>query len=230
MDAREDKQYAMTTVLVKFLADHAAAIAVSAVAAAEAADVLPAYDRLTAAVGAAPLNTAPVTERATGARAELLALLPALLGPLRSVATKTNDTALLARATLSATQLQKMKPEELRDVAKSLFDDADAHTAALAPYALTAPVLAQLRGKQEAFAPTVRGTGTLIDQRAQGNQSTSDLLRDLMQQVYELDKPMEVFRLLDQPLYDGYKRARRVGRTGGKSKGKGDTPDTPPAA
>jgi hypothetical protein len=33
--------------------------------------------------------------------------------------------------------------------------------------------------------------------------------------VYELDKPMEVFRFLNPTLYAGYKRARRVGSTGG---------------
>ncbi|WP_035557470.1 hypothetical protein [Hymenobacter sp. IS2118] len=214
MDAREDKQYAMTTVLVAFIAENAAAIGASEVAAAEAADIAPAYQRLTTAVGAAPLNTKPTTEQATTARAALLGALPALLGPLRSIATKTADTALLARATLSKGQLRKMKPEELRDVSKALFDAADAQAAALLPYALTAPVLAQLRALHAAFAATVRSTSVLIDQRSQGNETTSELLRALMQQVYELDKPMEVFRLLNPALFGGYQRARRVGSAG----------------
>lgn len=214
MDAREDKQYAMTTVLVAFIADNAAAIGASAVAAAEAADIAPAYQQLTAAVGAAPLNTKPTTAQATAARTALLAALPALLGPLRSVATKTADTALLARATLSKGQLRKMKPEELRDVSKALFDAADAQAAALVPYALTAPVLAQLRALHTDFSATVRSTSVLIDQRSQGNETTSELLRELMQQVYELDKPMEVFRFLNPPLFSAYQRARRVGSVG----------------
>jgi len=231
MDAREDNQYAMTTVLVKFIADNTAAIGASAVAAAEAADVAPAYQRLTAAVGTAPLSTLATTRQATDARLDLLAGLPALLGPLRSIATKTNDTALLARATLSSSQLRKMKPEELRDVSKSLFDDADGHAAALVPYALTAAVLANLRQLQTAFAATVRGTSVLIDQRSGGNQSATDLLRELMQQVYELDKPMDVFRFLNKPLYRAYKKARRVGKVGGGgSAGPAAGPATPPKA
>ena len=104
----------MTTVLVKFIVDNAAAIGASEVAAAEAADVAPAYERLTAAVGAAPLSIA--TQQATDVRAALLAVLPAPLGPLRSIATKTADTALLSRATLSATQLRKMKPDHINDL------------------------------------------------------------------------------------------------------------------
>lgn len=231
MDARGDKQYAMTTVLVKFLADNATAIEASEIAAAEAADIAPAYQRLTAAVGAAPLSTTATTQQATDARTALLAVLPALLGPLRSIATKTADMALLARATLSATQLRKMKPEELRDVAKALFDDADAHGKALAPYALTAPVLARLRGQQTAFAATVRSTSSLIDQRSEGNDTAVDRLLEVMQQVYELDKPMEVFRVLNPDLYRAYKKARRVGSTGGgKGPGPAAAPGTPPKA
>jgi len=221
MDAQQEKQYAMTTVLVKFIADNPAGLAASDVATAEAADIAPAYERLTAAVGQAPLNTKAVTGQAATAQAALAAALPALLGPLRSIATKTGDAPLLAHATLSASQLSKMKPEELRDVSKNLFDAADAHAPALAPYGLTAPVLARLRALHTAFVPTVRGTASLIDQRAGSNQSADELLRDLMQQVYELDKPMEVFRFLAPDLYAGYKRARRVGKAGGQGKDKG---------
>lgn len=231
MDARQEKQYAMTTVLVQFIADNAAAIGASAVAAAEAADIAPAYALVKAAVGTAPLSTKPSTAQATTARTALLAALPALLGPLRSVATKAADTTLLAHATLSAAQLQKMQPEELRDVSKSLFNAADARVKDLAPYALTAPVLAQLRALHTAFAATVRSTAILIDQRSGGNQSATDLLQALLQQVYELDKPMEVFRFLNQPLYDAYKTARRVGKTGGgKGKGGQGTAGAPPKA
>ena len=178
-------------------------------------------------MGAAPLSTIATTQQAGTARTELLAVLPALLGPLRSIATKTRDTALLSRATLGSAQLRKMKPEELRDVVAALFADADGHAKALAPYALTKPVLDQLRARQTVFATTVRGTSALIDQRSQGNQSTSDLLRVLMQQVYELDKPMEVFRVLNPALHSAYKRARRVGSTGGS---KGDDSAKSPKA
>ena len=140
MDAREEKQYAMTTVLVRFLADNAAAIAASEMAA------------------------------------------------------------------------------------------ADARATALDPYGLGKPVLARLRALHTAYAPTVRGTAALIDQRSQGNQSAVDLLAELMQQVYELDKPMDVFRFLDPALFDGYKRARRVGRSGRSGKGPAALPGLPPNA
>ena len=217
MDDRKDKQYAMTMVLVQFIADNGPAIAASEVAAAEAADIAPAYELLKTAVGGSAISTTAGTQKATDFRAELLRVLPALLGPLRSIATKTNDTDLLARATLSSRQLYKLKPEPLRDITAALFKNAASHAAALVPYGLTAPVLAQLQGKQTDFAGTVRGTSSLIDQRSQGNDTAVGLLDALMQQVYELDKPMEVFRVLNPDLHNGYKKARRVGSTGGGS-------------
>ena len=204
----------MTTVLVQFLADNTVAIGASPVAATEAADIAPAYARLQTAVGQAPLSTTANTRRATDARTALLAALPALLGPLRSAATKAYDADLLARATLSARQLRKLRPEELRDVSATFFEAADTRADEMAGYGLTAPVLAQLRALHTAFAATVRTTATLIDQRSQGNQSIDELLQALMQQVYELDKPMEVFRVLNPELHSGYKRARRVGKAG----------------
>ncbi len=228
MDDRRDLQYAMTTVLVKFIADHLPAVKASAVAETEAADVQAAYNALRLRVGTAPLSTLLNTKTAKEARRVLLKLLPVVQGPLRSLATKARNADLLARATLSSRQLRAMKPEELRDVSAALFDAADAQLPALANYALTAPVLAQLRARQQEFAGTVRTTGGLIDQRSTANQTVDDLLTALMQQVYELDKPMEVFRFLNEELYTGYKKARRVGGRSG-SPAPATTPPTAPA-
>jgi hypothetical protein len=225
MDTRAENQYAMTTVLVKFIADNRPAIKASKVADAEAADVLTAYDAVKNAVGQAPLSTKENTKKAKSSRLELLKLLPVVQGPLRSIATKTKDADLLARATLSSRQLRKMKPEELRDVSAALFAAAATHKTALADYALTPDALALLQGKHADFAATVRITSGLIDTRSTANDTADDSLDELMQQVYELDKPMDVFRLLDKELYNGYKKARRVGKMGA---GKADA-GTPPA-
>ena len=44
-----------------------------------------------------------------------------------------------------------------------------------------------------------------------------DLLRTLMQQVYELNKPMEVFRLINFALHSAYKKAHHVGSIDGSA-------------
>ncbi len=226
MNDERDNQYAMGTLTAQFITDNRAAIKVSKVADAEAADVLTAYAALAALVGQVPISTLLNTRQGKTARQDLLKVLPVIQGPLRSIATKMKDTDLLARATLSSRQLRRMKPEELRDVSAALFDAADAQASKLADYGLDADARAALRTKHQSFADTVRTTQGLIDKRSTGNQSIEDLLTEMMQQIYELDKPMDVFRFLNKPLYDGYKKARFVGkRSGGKAAG--TTPVTP---
>ena len=94
-----------------------------------------------------------MTKDARTARRVLLKLLPVIQGPLRSIATKSKDTDLLARATLSSRQLRTMKPEELRDVSAALFDAADANLAGLARYALTGPYPDPATGEAAGFLP-----------------------------------------------------------------------------
>ncbi|MDO7874623.1 hypothetical protein Q5H93_07755 [Hymenobacter sp. ASUV-10] len=224
MDNEKENQYAMTTVLAKFITDNRPAIKASKVADADAGDVLTAYEAVKNAVGQAPLSTRENTKKAKDSRRELLKLLPVVLGPLRSIATKTNDPDLLARATLNSRQFYKMKPEELRDVSKALLEAAANYQKELADYALTPEALATLNTKHGEFAGTVRRTSSLIDTRSTANQTTDDLLDELMQQVYELDKPMDVFRLLNKELYTGYKKARRVGSMGGGKGGEEPKP------
>jgi len=219
MDAKQANQYRMGTELVAFLQKRGAELAPSQVAQQEAADVLAAYEPLRQAVGAAPLATQTNTDQAANARQRLLKLLRALQGPLQSIASKDADARLLARATLSGEQLRHFRPAELRDVAAGLLADATAHTAELAAYGLGAPVLAQLAAAQAAFASIVGTTQSLLDERKGAGRTVADLLRAFLQQVYELDKPMQAFGLLAPDLLRDYRQARRVGTSGGKSAG-----------
>lgn len=227
MDSKQANQYRMGTELVAFLQKRAAELAPSAVAQQEAADVLAAYEPLRQAVGTAPLATQASTNQATTARRRLLKLLPAVQGPLQSIASKATDTRLLARATLTARQLRRFRPAELRDVAANLLADATTHAPELAAYGLGAPVLTQLAAAHTAFASTVGTTQSLIDERKGAGNTVADRLRAFLQQVYELDKPLEVFRLLDPALFRDYRQVRRVGTAGGGHPGSAPAP--PPA-
>ncbi len=55
----------------------------------------------------------------------------------------------------------------------------------------------------------------VIDKRQLANRSADELLLELMQQLYELDQPMEIFRALDADLHRAYRLARRVSKRGG---------------
>ena len=98
----------MAGLTTTFLAANAARLAPSPAAVREAADVQAAYAALQARAGQGLGSTQENTGTATTAQATALRLLPALLGPLRSLARKTSNAELLARATVSAKQLDKL--------------------------------------------------------------------------------------------------------------------------
>jgi len=45
-----------------------------------------------------------------------------------------------------------------------------------------------------------------------------DLLRELMDELSELDEDMKAFKLIDQPIYDGYVQMRKIIGSGGGGK------------
>ena len=218
------KQHEMTGTVSRFTIERADAIAVVPAAAEEAAEVRAAYALTTKALANPVVQTKDVTEKAVEAQKKLRESLPALLGPLTSVATKSKDIDLLAKATLRAKQLD-LSPTELNELADQLIALGEAQPAAVkTKYALPA-ILPLLRGYQTDFAPLVGITQDLIDDRSGDNQSAESLLRATMQQVYELDKVMKIFKLLNPELYRAYRKARFVGkRSGGGKKPGGDAP------
>lgn len=215
----------MTGTVGRFTIERADAIAVVPAAAEEAAEVRTAYALTTKALANPVVQTKDVTEKAVEAQKKLRESLPALLGPLSAVATKSKDIDLLAKATLRAKQLDRLGPTELNELADQLIALGEAQPAAVkTKYALPA-ILPLLRGYQADFAPLVGITQDLIDDRSGDNQSAESLLRATMQQVYELDKVMKIFKLLNPDLYRAYRKARFVGkRSGGGKKAGGDAP------
>ena len=165
------KQHEMTGAVSRFILDHATEIAAVPAATDEAADVSAAYARTNKALANPVVQTQDVTEKATKAQKLLRDALPALLGPLASVATKANDITLLAKATLRARQLARLSPTELNELADQLIGLGEAQPAAVQTrYALSA-ILPILRGYQTDFAPLVGQTQDLIDDRSGAGQS-----------------------------------------------------------
>ena len=225
MDKEQENQYRMAGLTATFLATHATRLAPSPVAVAEAADVHTAYATLQGSLGLGVTSTKTTTATAETARATALRLVPALLGPLRSVARKTNNTALLARATISAKQLGKLRPAPLRDVLTHLLEEATTYQKELLPYGFTEAVKTPLTTAIAAFGGTVGSTKGLLN-TATGTHDTIDAqLKNVMQQCYELDDAMEIFEVLDPDLLRDYRQARRVGKSGG---GKGPDAGTKP--
>ena len=224
MDNEQQNQYRMGTALTDFLTAQAPRLAPSPAAVAEAADVQATYARVQASLGLGPISTTTNTSTADTLQTTLLRVLPALLGPLRSVARKLPDAresaALLARATISGKQLRKLRPGPLRDVAQHLLEDGLTYKAPLQKYGYSDAVHELISGHFTAFAKTVGTTRTLIDTGKGAHDTTDTRLLDFMQQCYELDDSMLVFGVLDADLHRDYLAARRVGKSGGGGKAK----------
>ena len=234
MDKEQENQYRMGGQLTAFLTAQADRLKPSPAAVAEAADVQAAYAKVEGSIGQGTTRTTANTRTADTLQATVLKVLPALLGPLRSVARKlpdaTESAALLARATVTAKQLDKLRPAPLRDVVKHLLADGLAYKTPLLRYGYTPAVHAVITGHFDAFAQTVGTTRTLISTSKGTHASTDDLLLDLMKQCYELDDAMNIFRVLDADLHRDYLTARRVGKSGGGGGKKKKDDGTPPKA
>jgi hypothetical protein len=227
MDDRQLNQYRIGETLDQFLAQHG--LSASEAAVAEAADVRKAFGLLQDSVGQGTSSTKENTQDAGAAERQLLRVLPALLGSLRAVARKmplTDDDrpALLARATISAKQFDKLRPAPLRDVVKHLLQDATTYKTELKRYGYAEAVHTVVTTAYDNFAATVGTTRTLQQGSQSTHRSTDNLLRDLLKQCYELADALEIFRVLDNDLYRDYRAARKVGKSGGK-KNKGDSPE-----
>ena len=219
MDQFKEDQLVMCGRVVAYVAENADALGVSEVAAAQAADVTTLYGKVAGTRGGTAKRTNKLTEAAQAAKATLLDLLPALLGPLGRAATRLADDDLKASVTLGAKQLRKLRPLAFLAVVGSVMGSAARADVApeLAKQGLTPKTLKPLADALAAFRtaqPAVRKT---IDERVLSGAALEDLVTHLMDEVHSLDEDMKAFKLLNRPIYDGYAQMRKILSSGGGS-------------
>lgn len=201
----------MCGAVTRFNTEHAAEIGVVEAATDEAADVQNAYVLLQKAIANPIIETKDVTRKANEAETKLRAGLPALLGPLASVATKAVDIDLLAKSTLRVKDLRALTPGQISQLADQMLTIGEGQPAPIQRrYGLNV-VLPLLRGYQQTLAPLVGQTQDLIDDRSGDNQTVDELLKATLQQLREQDKVMLVFKVINPDLYRDYRKARRIG-------------------
>ena len=199
-----------------YLTAHAVGLAASDIASTQAGQVIRSYAQVSAAQGSAVRRTKTLTADGQQAKATLLDLLPALLGPLSRIATRTQDHDLLATATLSGKQLRKLRPQALLSVATAVLDSTTRPdlAAELAKQGLSAGALHPLQTALDAFRTARPAPRQAIDARVLANASLATQLGDLLDSLRELDQDMKAFKLLDRPLYEGYLQARKLLNSG----------------
>ncbi|RAK66039.1 hypothetical protein [Hymenobacter edaphi] len=218
MEKYKEDQLAMCGRVATYLAEHASDLAVSEVAAQQAADVQTLYAQVAQARSGTARRTEDLTAAAQAAQQTLYDLLPALLGPLGRVAERLGDADLQAAVTLGSKQLRKLRPVPFASVVGAIMASAARPDVApeLAKQGLTAKALQPLTDALATFRtaqPAVRKT---INERAVSGAALEDLLADLMDELRTLDEDMKAFKLLDRPLFDGYTQARKIIESGGR--------------
>jgi hypothetical protein len=216
---RQDKedQLVMCGRVADYVTENKAGIAVSEVAAEQAAEVATTYAKVAGARGGTAKRTKKLSEAAATAKATLLDLLPALLGPLGRVATRLADDDLLASVTLSNKQLRKLRPLAFIGVVGAVLKSAARADVAseLTKQGLTAQALAPLDKALDSFQKAQPAPRRSIDARVLSGAALEDLLDDLLAEIRTLDEDMKAFKLLDRPLYDGYVQMRKIINSGG---------------
>ena len=211
----------------RFTEEKAEKLALVPAAVSEGKDVRDAYKLFTDKTPEGIVETKEVTQKAETAEKLLRTMLPALLGPLASVASKGKNMELLAQATLRVRQLERLSPQELDSLATMLIGIGEDQPKDIKDKYALGLILPTLRGYQTDFQPLIGQTQDIIDGRASDNRTAAQLLQATLQQVYELDKVMLAFKILDPTLYTEYRKARKIGKRsggGGKKGGNGEAP------
>lgn len=202
--------------VVQFILQNAAVLGTVPAAEAEANDVVKAYNLISPRLADTAQQTQELTRQAKQARLGLMTNLTPLIGPLRLLGLRTNDTTLLTRATMGHRVLNKMRPEAFRDVAQDIIQLAHTRATDLAPYGITDKLLDAADQHLATYATAVPRTRVTIGDRVVANASVEDLIQNLTYQLRELDLVMEVFRALNPDLFARYKQSRKIVDTGAR--------------
>ena len=182
----------------------------------EARDVIEGQPAVLAKAGQTSVQTRAVTRRRNEQKKAFQTQLFSLLGPLRLLATRTNDLDLLGLVTIGRTAFKALRPQLQAGVGQKVLAAADAQAAALADSGLTASHLAAAHALLAAFSTGLPDTQTLLDARKNAHAMYEEVHEAQMQQIYELDLAMAVFETLDPALLREYKTAPAILDSGAK--------------
>ena len=211
-------QLRMMGLLTPWLQTNLARIGQSKTAKKEAEDVIGGHPAILGKAGQTSVQTREVTTRRNGQKKAFQAQMFSFAGPLRLIATRTNNIDLLGLVTIGRTAFKELRPELQAGVGQKLMEAAQAQATALADSGLTAAHLTAATAALTAFRTGLPDTQRLLDVRQNANAMYEEVHAAQMQQIYELDLAMAVFETLNPDLYKEYKQARAILDTGAKGK------------
>jgi len=144
------------------------------------------------------------------AESDLITFLHPVGRALRSLARKIKDNQLFEIADISESDLEKKRPADLLDHAKTILKKANDNFSALAPYKVTQEELTLLQGKIDAFEKSVKSQGGAMANRSSDTDAIKVNFQKIAEDLEDIDDIMERVREKYPQFYDAYHDARRV--------------------
>lgn len=148
-------------------------------------------------------------------KATLITLAADTARKLMAYAKFTNNPVLLKEVTMPESKLKRMADTKLKNAAQAIYDRAQANIANLATYTITAATQTALLTAITNFDKSI---GKPRISTAETNQSTKQLVVQFKNgdaALDNIDAVVDIVRLTQVDLYNGYKAVRKLIRSGG---------------
>ncbi|HCY76737.1 MAG TPA: hypothetical protein DHV28_12525 [Ignavibacteriales bacterium] len=175
-------------------------------------------------------NTADAGNTSTKANDEAALISDAvtIAAALYALGASTNDEHLKELSKVTKSSLKNLRDTQLTTQVSNIKNLADANSAALAGYGITAPMITDLDAKITAFNTSLgaRELGSNVSSAAFQQmeimfKETDKLLKE------QMDKIMEIFRTSDPQFYSEYEQSREIIDLGHRFKDNDETPADP---
>jgi hypothetical protein len=156
-----------------------------------------------------------ITEAKNAKKDELVALAADNARKVRAFAVNTGDQELAAGVDFNVSQLRRMKDNELKSFAEILHRKAAENIGNLAPYGITEENQKKLSDQLEAYNQVIdKPRGGLI-KKSMATKQLEKLFITADDLVAKMDAVIEIIRLTNPVLYEGYQISRKLVDTAG---------------
>ena len=178
-------------------------------------DAVTQFSSIVSEVKAKSNETEVLTAGKVAAKHEAEDLLVGLLLPVCSAlyifARKQDNTEIKERANITEAKLRAMRDTELASYGESIADLANTNASALALMGITAEMIADLKGKAQAYTAAIGARESSVAERKGARGSMNELFDKADELLNEdFDRYFELLRPTDTELYNKYFSARVV--------------------
>ena len=168
------------------------------------------YTQIAAEVALQDQITQGITQNKANLQSIMVATAYEIENKINIYAIFINDTALAQSFNFTYTQIESLRDTELVIRATTIHDTALANLAALAPYNITAPVLADFKTAIDNFAAVIEAPQLKQNEKKIARQNLQNLLTLGDTYLKRIDKLMPQYRTTATQFYNEYTEARQI--------------------